>query len=220
MKEDKDKKSMHKKWKDGEISLKEYRNWCAIPKEKSMYKKWKDGEITWKEYYDELAKKQGYKNSTDYNTQQSHKAGRCMPMSENKDCGAYLGIHIAERYLANIFENVTRMPNDNHGYDFICGKGLKIDSKSSCLHGNRKNKIWIFHSRNNKIAEYFICLGFDTIENLNPIHIWLIKNTEEFKNKKAICITNSPKSLDKWQKYEQTEKLNKLIICLNKKRTA
>jgi hypothetical protein len=54
------------------------------------------------------------------------------PLNENRDCSQYLGIHIAERVLSNIFENVKRLPLHNHGYDFICNKGYKIDVKSAC----------------------------------------------------------------------------------------
>ena len=55
-------------------------------------------------------------------------------MSENKDGAAYLGIYIAERALSGFFDNIQRMPYGNPGYDFICGKGFKIDAKASCLH--------------------------------------------------------------------------------------
>ncbi len=207
-------KSMRQKYKNGEITKKEYKDYCSIPKEKSMKQKVKDGEITEKEYKNWCAIRNGYKNNADYRAKSRYKKGISKPMSKNKSCASYLGVHIAERYLAFIFETSNRMPFGNHGFDFICGKGYKIDCKSSCLRGNDKNKGWNFRLNNNKIADYFICIGFNNIKRLKPMHIWLIKNTEEFKNKINISITNSSKSLKKWEKYEQTEKLNKLNNCL------
>ena len=71
----------------------------------------------------------------------------------NPMCGAYLGIHIAERILSRIFKDVEVMPNGNPGYDFICNHGKKIDVKSACsIKGYHS---WGFAIRCNIVADYF-----------------------------------------------------------------
>ena len=97
------------------------------------------------------------------------------PMSENKECSLYLGVHVAEQVLSKVFKNVKQMPNGNKGYDFICNKNMKIDVKSSTiLKRDYKSDSWLFQIKRNKIADYFLCLAFDNREDLNPLHIWLI----------------------------------------------
>jgi len=145
-------------------------------------------------------------------------------MKINKDCGVFLGCHVAERILSHVFKDVDRMPYGNKGFDFICNKGYKIDSKSSCL----RHDIYWFQIKHNKIADYFLCIGFDNREDLNPQHIWLIKSDEiminytRFKklnherSKKlnelnTLTIANS--KLLKYSKYELTDKLKETIEC-------
>ena len=53
-------------------------------------------------------------------------------MSENKSCALYLGVHIAERVLAGIFNDVHVMPFGNPGYDFRCSKDYLVDVKAGC----------------------------------------------------------------------------------------
>lgn len=96
-------------------------------------------------------------------------------MKINKKCPLFLGCHVAERVLSHVFKDVERMPHNNKGFDFICNKGFKIDSKASCLH---KDNTYIFHINHNKIADYFLCIAFDNRDNLNPQYIWLIKSDE------------------------------------------
>jgi len=129
----------------------------------------------------------------------------------NKKCSQFLGCHVAERVLSHVFKDVERMPNGNVGYDFICNKGFKIDVKSSCLH---KNDTYTFSIRENKIADYFLCIGFDNRVNLNPQHIWLIKGNlinEIF----TLTIPNNINGLTKYSKYELTDKLKETIECCN-----
>lgn len=104
-----------------------------------------------------------------------HATHRCRPMAEAKDSASYLGVHISEHVLSNFFDHVKRMPLNNPGYDFICGRGYKIDAKSSCLqHPGDSVPAWRFSIRKNKIADYFVCLAFDNREDLRPQHIWVI----------------------------------------------
>lgn len=92
--------------------------------------------------------------------------------------------------MEKIFENTKRMPFGNKGYDFVCGKGFKIDVKCSTMYDiktvrkirNKEvityKKGWKFNIRRNKTADYFLCIAIDDRDNLNVIYIWLIKGDE------------------------------------------
>ena len=169
------------------------------------------------EYNNYCAKKGGYEDNAERQREYRYNTGQCMPMSENKDCAQYLGIHIAERVLAHIFkkENVERKPYGNPGYDFICGKGKKVDVKSSSLYTDRNG--WKFRIEYNDIAEQFLLLAFgerpEDDENPKPMRLWLIPNDviirgEEFWNRGSISIKNTPEGLREFEKYELKEGLN------------
>lgn len=147
--------------------------------------------------------------------EQSYRLGYCRPLSQVTDCGAYLGCFIAERALSKFFDNIQRMPNNTRGYDFICGKGYKIDCKSSCLHvpkhGNSTS--WAFRTYCNQIADYFLCLAFNNREELEPQHVWLIPS-EVMGRRTGLTIMNSLNGLKKWANYEKP--LDKVIYCCNK----
>jgi len=143
-----------------------------------------------------------------------------LPMSENKDCSQYLGIHIAERVLVHVFKNdVERMPPNNPGFDFICGKGKKVDVKSSSLHSYNG---WSFCIDNNEIAQQFLLLVFgerpEDDKNLKPMQLWLIPNDaiirgKEFWDRTGIQINNTPPGLREFEKYELKEGLEHIIEC-------
>jgi len=122
------------------------------------------------------------------------------PMSENKECSAYLGIYVAERVLANVFKNVEVMPYSNPGFDFICNRGKKIDVKSACtVHGvGNRSSCWNFHIDKNKTPDYFLCLAFDDRTNLNPLHIWLIPS--HIINH-LVSASISISTISKWDEY-------------------
>lgn len=218
-------KSMRQKRQDREITHKEYREYCTlqknIKKEKSIFQKWKDNEITNKEYSNYKSQKKGFKDNNEYIRNIRYNNGKCKPMSENKKCSLFLGVHIAERNLSNVFKSVIRMPFGNHGYDFICDKGYKIEVKSACLCNLEGRRQWRFRTRKNQIADYFLFLAFDNREDLNPTKIWLIKSTELVGVKKKVTLNskntfgifNTKKSLDIYSKYELTDKLEKLKEC-------
>jgi len=133
------------------------------------------------------------------------------PMTEAKDCSAYLGIHIAERVLSKFFDNITRIPMNNPGYDFICGRGFKIDVKSVCrsVHAHHADR-WQFTLRKNKVPDYFLLLAFDNRESLKPEHIWLIPgNGVNHLHSIGISVT----SLRNWEQYEKP--LDRVIHCCN-----
>ena len=132
-------------------------------------------------------------------------------MAINKECSNYLGCFIAERVLSNIFKNTRVMPKNNHGYDIICNKDLKIDIKSSCRHrrGTRSDS-WAFSIGKNTIADYFLLLTFDNRESLNPEHLWLIPGDTI---NHLIGLTISESQIHKFDKY--VLEIDKVISCCN-----
>jgi hypothetical protein len=144
----------------------------------------------------------------DYN----HRTGRNNAMDQDKNCPLYLGYCIAERVLSHYFEDVIRMPPNNPGYDFICKKGFKIDAKSSCTHkmDSTDATTWEFGINRNKVADYFLCLGFDDKEHLTPLKVWLIPGSI-INTKRHFNIPTSASGLSKWSQYEKP--LDKILIC-------
>lgn len=130
-----------------------------------------------------------------------HRSGRHKPLSQNKQCSAYLGVHIAERVLANAFGSVEKTKYGFPGYDFICGKGYKIDAKSCCRQKTiGKSDRWKFHIAKNNIADYFLCLAFDNRSDLEPEHVWIIPGRCVSH---ATSIGISEATLDKWREWER-----------------
>lgn len=128
-------------------------------------------------------------------TRASRKRGH-LPMSKNKECSLWLGVHIGEPVLVGLFKNVERMPMNNPGYDLICGNGKKIDVKISCA---RKKGGWAFSIKHNTTADYFLCMAFDTRKDLNPLYIWLLPGNV-FNH--FVLASISPSTIDKWSEYE------------------
>jgi len=148
-----------------------------------------------------------------YSRDWKHRTGRQQSMKTNRDCSAFLGVNIAERILSRFFDDIQRMPYKNKGFDFICGRGFKIDVKSGCItRSKHRQPYWFFGIKRNKIADYFLCLAFDSRENLNPLHVWLIPNAVVC-GKMNIKISNTVESLEKWKMHERS--LNKVITCCN-----
>lgn len=150
---------------------------------------------------------------------QLHQAGRTHPMEQNRSCANFLGVVVAERALSRFFDNIHRMPFGNPGYDFVCGKGYKIDVKSSCLRSNNgiSRAKWSFDIRRNKIADYFLCLAFDSRDNLAPLHVWLIPGNV-ISNHSTFSITNSVDPLKKWREYEHS--LDRVMVCCHEIRAS
>ena len=128
-------------------------------------------------------------------TRQRRKQG-ALPMSKNKECPAYLGVHIAEQVLYQAFKNVKRMPYGNPGYDIICNHNKLIDVKSSCKTKNQNG--WAFHIKHNTTADYFLCLAFDSRKNLNPLYAWLLPGS---KFNHLMTTPISPRTIHRWDKY-------------------
>lgn len=130
-------------------------------------------------------------------------------MWRNKECSLYLGVVIAEGVLSKVFTNAIQMPFGNAGYDFICGKGYKVDVKSSTRQGKNRNS-WIFTIKYNNEADYFLLLAFNNRSELEPEHIWLIP-ANVLSDKSGVSI--SERTLSKWSEYELTDKLDQVIAC-------
>ena len=181
------------------------------------------------EYQNYLVKIRGFKDFNEYKRNKNHESGRSQSMSENKECSSYLGVNIGEKYLSKIWDKLIRMPYGNKGFDWLCGKGLKIQGKTACISNSKiistngcenHYDVFNFDINKNKIADYFLLLAFDNRIDLNPLHIWLIKGTEiignrKFNDKQTFKIFNTKKSLSKYKKYELTDKLEHLKECCN-----
>jgi len=132
-------------------------------------------------------------------------------MSDNIKCSSYLGIAVAERLVRHLFKDVSRMPNNNTGFDFICSKDKKIDVKSSCvILNNKTNPRWQFNIKKNIMADYFLLLAFNTRTDLEPIHQWLVPG---YVLNTVICATIAPSTINKWDEYRQP--IGPAITCCN-----
>ena len=136
----------------------------------------------------------------------NHRKNGHLPFYDNKECPQYLGIHIAERMLRHLFNDVEVMPYGNKGYDIICNKGKRIDSKCSCVNDGRNR--WTFNINHNIIADYFICLVFDNREYFNPLHIWLIPG---YVLNHLSTASISQSTIHKWDEYELP--IDEVSIC-------
>jgi len=138
-----------------------------------------------------------------------HELGIHRPYNKNRNCPLFLGVGVAEQVLAKVYPNVVRMPMHNTGFDFICGRGYKVDVKSSCLH---KHGFWGFNINKNAIADHFLCLAFNDRVNLTPQHVWLIPG-KVVSHLVGLSICPGARSLSKWQQYEQS--IDCVVSCCN-----
>jgi hypothetical protein len=149
-------------------------------------------------------------------TIRNHLSGKCRPMSEAKDCSMYLGVYVAERALSRFFDHIERMPMCNPGFDFLCGRGYKIDVKSACLREqSRGSAKWQFYIGRNEAADYFLCLAFDNRENLEPKYVWLIPG-KIVNNHALISISDTEKSRARFSAYLQP--LDRVNACCEQMR--
>jgi len=121
------------------------------------------------------------------------------------------GEAIAEKILKYLYNNVKRMPTCYSGYDFICDN-IKIDVKTSSLHFKKTyvNKFRTMNTCKNNNTDIFLCIGYDNRKDLNIKHIWLFP--KELGNyRQSINIHDSEKYLQKFKRYEITEKVKYII---------
>ncbi len=119
------------------------------------------------------------------------------------------------------FEDPIKMPNGNQGFDWICKKGEKMDHKGSCLtYFEDVTPIWVYGIGYNNIADWFILSAWDNRESLNPLHIWIFHKNDIVRGRKfwrrdSFSITNTPEKLKEFEKYEVTDRLDKLKELCN-----
>lgn len=110
------------------------------------------------------------------------------------------------------------MPPNNKGFDFICSRGKLIDVKSACIeYRTGRSDSWGFQIKNNKIADYFLCLAFDNRDNITPMHMWLLP-AEKFNHLTKTRISKS--TINKWDEYKLdiSEVAHECIIMKNEHR--
>lgn len=140
-------------------------------------------------------------------------ANGAKPAASNPGCSKYIG-DFAEKALSTFFMTMTKMPTDNPGYDFLCGKGFKIDVKSACLQYPKSGvPYWHINIDRNKIADYFLAVLFDSRDDRNPMHVYLIPGYD-VNNTYGLNIRNVPESLAKYAKYEHP--IDKVLSCCTK----
>ena len=163
---------------------------CVRDTNKKYYQNHKEEAAKWhKEWYeehkDEIIRKEGN-----------------LPMYENKYCTQYLGIVVAERLVKHVFKDVEMMPFGFPGYDLICNKGKKINVKASTAHveQNKSSTMnrWQFRPNYNKKCDYFLCMAFDNVDDLNPLYMWMIPAIE-INHKSSTRISQS--TIHKWDQW-------------------
>lgn len=187
------------------------------------------------EYLDKWAKKRGYNDINDYRNELRYINDTRTPLSENKECESYFGVYIVEhvlnKFLPTIFDYVKYMKYGNRGFDFICkdpkqefvdrypqlklkrGIEYKIQSTARCI--DFGTDYFHFPIMYNDMAEYFIFSAWDNRDNLDLLHVWIIHKNEMVRKRKfwrrdAINITNRPRYLIEFNRYELINELDKL----------
>lgn len=152
-----------------------------------------------------------------YNAFHPHKY-KYTPKPENKSCSYYLGCVIAEKIVELIFKHVKH-PQVRCRYDFECTNGYKIDVKSACL--DKRNK-WQFGINKNNVADYFMLIAFNSRQDLNPVHLWLIKGDEYIREQRLntyVRLDVTKANVSKFEKYERKDELAQAVeICESNKK--
>lgn len=173
--------------------------------------------FSWCKMCSRSATKRWEQANPDHHIEYRQRVGITRPLENAKDCSTYLGVYVAERALSRFFDNIQRAPRCTPGYDFICGKGFKIDVKGACqIRHSSGYPCWYFNIKQNKVADYFLCLAFDTREDLNPVHVWLIPGTD-INCRTGLYIFAGPRSIARWKKYERP--LDKVNTCCEEMRS-
>lgn len=113
-------------------------------------------------------------------------------------------------------------PNDP--YDFICGKGLKIDSKCSVLRSNHGNPQWRFNIYKNKYPDMFCLIALDNtsediVVNPKPKYVWLLPGDTILDDRPIndrTVFSVSPTTISKLEQYRRTDMEGRIIKCCDK----
>lgn len=128
-------------------------------------------------------------------------------------------MYIGENYVSKTFEDPIMMPYGNKGFDWICKNGKKIQHEARCLRYDKNQFTYNIHFNN--ITDYFILSAWDNREDLEPLYIWIYHKNDmirighstkkdKFWKRNTFTITNEPKYLSEFEKYEVKDKLEKL----------
>lgn len=172
---------------------------------------------TFKEYRDKCAQNIGYKDFNEWQREWRYKTGRQTPAEDSPECSLYFGIYIAENYIIRTFDNPIKMPPGNPGFDWICNKGLKIESKARCLRLDRNQ--FTFTIDWNNIADWFIFSGWNNRESLKPLFILAFHKNDivrgkQFWKRDSLTITNTSVGLSQFVNFMAMDRLEKLTdIC-------
>lgn len=219
------------KWKSDPFNIlekkygKDFTDW-ARRNENKVPKCWIDaGCRTSKEYIDRCARNVGFKDSAEKLKEWRHETGRQLPKEFNEDCSSWFGEFISQNYVMRTFEDPVEMPPSNPGFDWICKRGEKIDHKGACLSRSNKSswRGWNFPINWNNITDYFILSAWDNRDSLNPLHVWVFHKNDIVRGRKfckfgGFSVTNSPKRLKEIEKFEVTDRLDKLKELCNRYR--
>jgi len=160
--------------------------------------------------------------------------------------GKCIGEELFKDFLLIIFENVKMKGYKDGGIDFVCSNPRKefidkypylkleknkeygIQLKSRCLTDREGRIKYEFPILYNDKPDYYILSGWDNRESLQPMYIWMIKKDEAirygkgcvtkkiFWKREKFCITDRPKYIKEFRKYELKDELEKLKELRNK----
>ena len=126
-----------------------------------------------------------------------------LPWTEIKNLR--LGLYI-EKVIASLFG----VPTETFGtpdIDFTCPNGYKIQVKTASITYSRGNPRWSFKLKKNKVADYFILVAVNNVNDINkrnfkPTHIWLMEgHLLNYKTGTSISLSR----ISKWDKYSIME---------------
>lgn len=217
-----------KKWKSDPFNVlekkygKEFADWARENNGK-IPKYWIEaGCKTLKEYKDKLAQYAGFKDYAERMKDWLHWTGRNLPKELNTECSSWFG-EFTENLMIQTFEDPVKMHYGNPGFDWLCKNGEKIDNKGRCLqHAENQSERWIFHINHNNIADWFILSAWDNRDSLTPLHVWAFHKNDIVRGKKfwrreTFSISNTLEGLKEFEKYEITDRLDRLKKLYNKK---
>lgn len=192
---------------------------------------------------EKVAKDAEYNNYKEYQRQYYHHTGRSFPMEEYYPMrfGILIGEELFKRFLEElIFENVKYVGGyHDGGLDFICknpkkefierysqfklvrNKEYRVQLKVRCLSYEDGRIRWDFNILYNNVADIFILSAWDNRESLQPIHIWLFHREDiirgrKFYRRERFYILDKSEYLEKLEKYELKDKLERLKELCNK----
>ena len=144
------------------------------------------------------------------------------PHSKQPGCPNYTGLYIAETVLSKAF-SVMEKAHPHAPYDFICGKGYKVDSKCSLLLPNQGKKAsrWMFRVIRNKVPDAFCFIALqntsDTITDSPQIaYVWLIPGDALIEGRPLndrMGISVSPSTVSKLEPFRRSDMEGKITTC-------